>query len=144
MRLLLLYPYPLEPDGLSLQGHYLAKGLVESGVEVISCDRNDDERKEKLYKSFKPDAVVGIGFWGNVPELVKHPLNYDINTVPWFNADGWVANYHDVLNELPLLVATSNWVKSTYMRDGVKGDNIRVCSIGYDPEIFYPKARNEK
>ncbi|GAF81493.1 unnamed protein product, partial [marine sediment metagenome] len=43
---------------------------------------------------------------------------------------------------LPLLVATSNWVKSTYMRDGVKGDNIDVCGIGYDPAVFYPREKN--
>lgn len=61
--------------------------------------------------------------------------------VPWVNADGWVANYHDEFNKLPLLVATSNWVKSTYMRDGVKGDNVQVCPIGFDPEMFYPREK---
>ncbi len=140
MKVLALYPYPLEPDGQSLQGHYLARGLEENGVEVVSCDRNDDKKKEELYKSFKPDAVVGIGYWGNVPELILHPLKYKMNAVPWFNADGWVANYHDTLNKLPLLVATSNWVKSIYKRDGVEGDHVRVCSIGYDPGIFFPRA----
>lgn len=142
MKILALYPYPLEPDGQSLQGHYLAKGLEENGAEVISCDRNDDEKKIKLYEKFKPDAIIGIGFWGNLPELVLHPIKYGMNAVPWFNADGWVANYHTDFNKLPLIVATSNWVKSTYMRDGVKGDNIKVCSIGYDPEIFYPRFDN--
>ena len=143
MRILALYPYPLEPDGVSLQGHYLAKGLEENGIEVVSCDRNDEERKCELYREFKPDIVIGIGFWGNVPELVLHPLQYGMNAVPWFNADGWVANYYDVLNKLPMLVTTSNWVKSTYMRDGVKGENIRVCHIGFDPEIFYPRIKND-
>ena len=143
MKVLALYPYPLEPDGQSLQGHYLEKGLKENGVDVISCDRIDDKRKEEIYKKFQPDAVVGIGFWGNSPELVSHPLKYKAMPVPWFNADGWVANYHGILNSLPLLVATSNWVKSTYIRDGVKADNIRVCSIGYDPNIFYPKKDKE-
>ncbi len=144
MKVLLLYPYPLEPDGQSLQGHYLAKGLEENGVEVISCDRADDSTKEKLYEEFKPDAVVGIGFWGNVPELVSHPLKYKMNVVPWFNADGWVANYHDILNELPLLITTSNWVRSTYMRDGVKGDNIKTCHIGYDPAVFFSRQRDSE
>ncbi len=142
MRVLALYPYPLEPDGQSLQGHYLAKGLEENGVEVISCDRNDDKNKIELYVKFKPDAVVGIGFWGNTPELVLHPVKYGMNVAPWFNADGWVANYHDILNKLPLLVVTSNWVRSTYKRDGVKGDNIKVCPIGYDPDIFCPQFGN--
>ncbi len=143
MKILLLYPYPLEPDGLSLQGHYLAKGLEENGVEVISCDRNDDERKIKLYNEFKPDVVLGVGFWGNIPELVLHPLKYKMRPVLWFNADGWVANYHDILSDLPLLVVTSNWVRSTYIRDGVRGGNIDVCHIGFDPGIFYPN-QNDK
>ncbi|MDO8508298.1 MAG: glycosyltransferase family 4 protein [Nanoarchaeota archaeon] len=143
MKVLALYPYPVEPDGLSLQGHYLSKGLKENGIEVISCDRNDNNKKNELYKKFKPNAVIGIGFWGNVPELVEHPLNHGMIAVPWFNANGWVANYHETLNKLPLLIATSNWVRSTYMRDGVNGDNIKICSIGYDPDIFYPKKYEE-
>ncbi len=142
MKILALYPYPVEPDGQSLQGHYLAKGLNENGVEVISCDRNDEKKKVGFYKNFRPDAVIGIGYWGNTPELVEHPLKYGMSVVPWFNADGWVANYHSILNELPLIVATSNWVRSTYIRDDMNGKNIRVCSIGYDPEIFFPKTRD--
>jgi glycosyltransferase involved in cell wall biosynthesis len=63
--------------------------------------------------------------------------------VPWFNADGWVANYHHTLNDLPLLAATSNWVKQTYMRDGLAGNNIHVCHIGYDPETFYQTKDSE-
>lgn len=143
MKILLLYPYPLEPDGQSLQGHYLAKGLEENGVEVISCDRVDEEKKIRYYKEFKPDAVIGVGYWGNTPELVIQPQEHGMNAVPWFNADGWVANYHKELNNLPLLLTTSNWVRSTYMRDGIKGDNIKVAHIGYDPEIFYPRRDKE-
>ena len=142
MKILALYPYPLEPDGLSLQGHYLAKGLKENGADVYSCDRNDDKKKIDLYKKFKPDAVVGMGYWGNTPGLVLHPLKYGMNAVPWFNADGWVANYYDTLNKLPLLVTTSNWVKSTYIRDGVKENHIKVCHIGYNSEIFFPMSKD--
>jgi len=50
MKFLILYPYPLQPDGLSLQGHYLVRGLRELGHEVAECDRNDDEEKERLYE----------------------------------------------------------------------------------------------
>jgi alpha-maltose-1-phosphate synthase len=144
MKALLLYPYPVEPDGLSLQGFYLAKGLEELGVEVASCDRVDEDRKEELYKKFKPDVVIGVGFWGNVPDLVLHPLKFGMKPVPWFNANGWVANYHKTLDELPLLVANSRWVKSTYMRDGLKGKNIEVCGIGFDPCVFYPAKDDVK
>jgi len=143
MKLLVMYPYPLENDGLSLQGHYLVKGLKELGIEVMECDRVDHAEKQRIYEEFKPDAAIGVGFWGNTPELVIDPLRNNITPVPWLNANGWVANYHDTLNQLPLIVATSNWVKSTYMRDGVKGDNIHPCSIGFNPEIFFPKSDPE-
>src|SRR3989338_9514901 len=109
MRVLLLYPYPIEPDGQSLQGHYLLKGLKENGVDVMPCDRADSLQKLWAYKAFKPDVSIGIGYWGNVPELVHSPINHGIKAIPWFNADGWVANYHNTLNNLPLVVVTSNW-----------------------------------
>ena len=144
MKILVLYPYPLEPDGQSLQGHYLVKGLKELGVEVMSCNRDDDLQKLWAYKSFKPDFVIGVGYWGNIPELVNSPMNHGLKSVPWFNADGWIANYHYILNNLPLLAVTSNWVKQTYIRDGVKGDNIHVCPIGFDPEVFYPREKNNQ
>jgi alpha-maltose-1-phosphate synthase len=142
MKVLLLYPYPLENDGLSLQGYYLAKGLEELNVEVISCDREDNKRKHKLYKEFNPDFVISIGFWGNTPSIVQDPLDHGMKVIPWFNANGWIANYHETLNELPLILATSNWVKSTYNRDGVLG-NIQVASIGFNQNIFYPKDKND-
>ena len=143
-KILVLYPYPLETDGQSLQGHYLVKGLRELGVDVMPCDRDDNMEKLYLYKSFNPDVTIGVGFWGDMPNVVHSPMKHNLLAVPWFNADGWVANYHDTLNNLPLIVATSNWVKSTYMRDGVKGDNIRVCPIGYDPKVFYPIPKTDQ
>lgn len=142
-KILVLYPYPVEPDGLSLQGDYLVRGLRELGVEVMPCGRGDDLQKLWAYKSFKPDVAIGVGYWGNIPELTISPLNHGIKAVPWFNADGWVANYHHILNSLPLIVANSEWVKQTYIRDGVKGNNIHVCPIGFDPEIFYRREKND-
>jgi alpha-maltose-1-phosphate synthase len=144
MKLLVLYPYPRSIDSISLQGHYLVKGLKENGAEIISCDRNNNIEKEEIYKKFKPDAVIGIGCWKNTPEVIHHPAKHGVLAVPWFNANGWVANYHDTLNNQQLLLATSNWVKSTYIRDGVKGDNIKVCPVGFDSEIFHPQEDKEK
>ena len=138
MKILVLYPHPVEPDGVSLQGHDLIKGLKELGHEVMPCDRGNSLEKIYIYKSFNPDVVIGVGYWGDIPEIVHSPMNHGLKVVPWFNADGWVANYHNTLNNLPLIIATSNWVKQTYIRDGVKGDNIYVGHIGYDPETFYP------
>jgi len=131
-----------------LQGHYLAKGLralANDGedIEILECDRGNSIQKLWAYKSFKPDVVIGIGFWGDIPDVILSPQRHGIKAVPWFNADGWVANYHDTLNGLPLIISTSEWVKQTYIRDGVKGDNIHPCPIGYDPDTFKPIAKDD-
>lgn len=143
MKSLIFYAYPPEPDGQSLQGHYLMMGMKENGLEVMPCDPEKNFQKKWAYKGYKPDVSIGIGFWGDTPRMVVDPIKNGVHPVPWFNADGWVANYHDILNKLPLIVATSNWVKSTYIRDGIKEDIIKVCSIGYDPEIFHPKPMDD-
>jgi len=139
MKSLVLYPYPLEYDGQSLQGHYLVKGLNEIGFETLPCGREDSDSKKLAYEKFKPDVVFGVGYWGDTPDLILHPQENGFTPVPWVNADGFVANYHKELNNLPLILATSNWVKATYIRDGVKGENIKVAHIGFDPTIFYPR-----
>jgi len=144
MKALVLYPHPPEPDGVSMQGYLLAKGLKENGVDVLPCDRENGIQKEWHYLTHKPDAVIGVGFWADTPGLIHDPQEYKMHPVPWFNADGWVANYHDTLNSLPLIVATSNWVKQTYIRDGVKGENIHVCPIGFDPKTFHPIPKTDE
>ncbi len=144
MKILVMYPHPPEPDGVSMQGHYLIKGLRENGVDVMPCDRENNIEKEWCYLSFKPDVALGVGFWADTPGLIHNPQEYGIHPVPWFNADGWVANYQSDLNKLPLVVTTSNWVKSTYARDGVSGDNVQVCHIGFDPNTFHPIPRSDE
>ena len=143
MKYLVLYAYPVELDGQSLQGSYLARGIQENGGEVMSCDPENNLQKEWIYKTFKPEVVIGIGFWSDTPRSVHDPMEHGLKAVPWFNADGWVANYHDTLNSLPLIIATSNWVKSTYIRDGVKGDDIHVIPVGYDPHVFKPISKDD-
>jgi alpha-maltose-1-phosphate synthase len=56
----------------------------------------------------EPDVVVGVGYWGHTPDLILHPLRYGARPVPWLVADGYIANYVDVLNSLPLILVTSN------------------------------------
>ena len=143
MKILVLYPYPPEPDGQSLQGHYLVQGLRELGHQVMQCDPQDNMQKRWTYRFFRPDVCIGVGFWGDTPRVVLDPLKSKIVPVPWFNADGWVANYQDTLNQLPLIVATSNWVRSTYIRDGVAGDRIKVVPIGFDPNVFRPLPESD-
>jgi starch synthase len=87
--------------------------------------------------------VVGIGYWGHTTHLVLHPQRYGVQPVPWLVADGYIANFQEVLESLPLILVTSNWVKEVYMRDGIKGDNIHVLPVGCDTDAFIPRTRND-
>jgi glycosyltransferase involved in cell wall biosynthesis len=63
--------------------------------------------------------------------------------VPWLVADGYIANYQPVLNDLPLILVTSNWVKEVYMRDGIRGDSIEVLPVGCDTDQFVPHPQDD-
>jgi len=140
---MVLYPFPTELDGVSLQGHFLHQGLKENNYSVIGCDRDASFEKEVLYKSFDPDVVIGVGFWGDTPTIIENPLEQGKQPVPWLNADGWVANYHDVLNQLPLIMVTSNWVKETYKRDGVNTDKMYPMPIGINTQQMTPIPKDD-
>ena len=144
MKVLLLYDYPPSPGGLATQGALLHRGLEEIGVEVYSVNSESDQEKQWYYSWFKPDVVVGIGYWGHIPHLVLHPQQHGLKQpVPWLVANGYMANYRDVLDDLPLVLVTSHWVKEVYVRDGVKGDHIHVLPVGCDTEAFIPRDQRD-
>lgn len=143
MKSLILYAYPPEPDGLSLQGHSLYLGMKENGETVEPCNLSSEFQKEWLYEYFKPDVAIGVGYWGHSPDIVFHPYKFGVTPVPWFVADGWVANYHKELGELPLVLTTSEWVKNTYARDGVDTKNFQVAPIGFDTDLFKPIDKSD-
>jgi len=143
MKCIVLYPYPPECDGTSLQGDLLYRGILNSETPVVPCNHADSIQKNFYLKKFKPDVSFGVGFWGNVPEIIRDPLKYDVKPVPWFNADGWVANYHDEFNQLELMFTTSNWVKQTYKRDNVDISKIIPMHIGIDTDLFKPTNNSE-
>ena len=143
MKVLALYDYPPSPAGLATQGYLLHKGLEEIGVEVQSTHFESSQEKEWYYRWFKPDIVVGIGYWGHTPFLVLHPQRYGVQPVPWLVADGFMANYHETLNALPLILVTSKWVKDVYIRDGINGENIIVLPVGCDTNSFIPRDKND-
>jgi starch synthase len=143
MKVLLLYDYPASPSGLATQGDLLYKGLLEIGVDAHAVNCESPQEKECYYNWFKPDVVVGIGYWGHTPDLILHPQQHGMRPVPWLVADGYIANYQDVLNDLPLILVTSNWVKEMYVRDGIYGENIEVLPVGCDTDSFCPYLRDD-
>ena len=143
MRVLILFEYPPTPGGLATQGDLLYKGLLELGVDVHAAHWQSDQEKEWYYRWFKPDVVVGIGYWGYTPHIILNPQKFGALAVPWLVSDGYIANYQDVLNKLPLILVTSNWVKEMYVRDGISGDNIVVLPVGCDTDSFVPVSKTD-
>ena len=143
MKILVLYDYPPPPGGLATQGDLLFKGLKAIGVEAHAAHLESALEKRWYYKWFKPDAVIGVGYWGHCPHIVQHPLHHGAFPIPWLVADGYVANYREVLSSLPLVLVTANWVKERYVRDGVKEDNIEVLPVGCDTDSYTTLDRED-
>lgn len=143
MKSVILYAYPPEPDGLSIQGDMLYRGLKENKEAVMPCHYEGGLQKKWVYQYFKPDVAIGIGYWGNTPNIVVEPQKNGIKAVPWLVADGWVANYQEILSGLDLALVTSQFVKDYYQRDGVDVKNFEVAPIGCEPDLYKPISKQD-
>ena len=70
-------------------------------------------------------------------------MQYGIRPVPWLVADGYIANYRDVLNSLQLILVTSNWVRETDIRDGIDPKIIAVLPVGCDTDTFVQRPSTD-
>ncbi|MBB6480952.1 glycosyltransferase family 4 protein [Spirochaeta isovalerica] len=143
MKVLVLYEFPPSPGGLATQGDLLYKGLIEMGIDAHAAHFESEQEKEWYYRWFRPDVVAGVGFWGYSPQIIIHPQSFGLTAVPWLVADGYIANYQDILNKLPLIFVTSHWVKEMYVRDGIREENIEVLPVGCDTAAFSPKSPDD-
>jgi len=143
MKVLVLFDYPSCTGGLATQGALMYRGLQELGVDVFPVNFESAQEKEWYYRWFQPDVVLGVGYWGHTPHLVMHPQRYGVQPVPWMVADGYIANFQEILESLPLILVTSRWVKKMYMRDGLSGKNIEVLPVGCDTEAFCQREKTD-
>ncbi len=143
MKILVLYHYPPAPGGLPTQGDLLYKGLLDIGVDARAANLRSDLEKEWYYRWFQPDVVLGVGFWGDVPDIVLHPRRFGLRAVPWLLADGYVANYRDVLDAMPLMLVTSDWVHETFVRDGIRAEHTITLPVGCDTDGFVPRDADD-
>jgi UDP-N-acetylglucosamine--N-acetylmuramyl-(pentapeptide) pyrophosphoryl-undecaprenol N-acetylglucosamine transferase len=70
MKIAVLYAHPVEPDGLSIQGNLLYRGLKELGVDVMPCHYAPSFQKQWTMDAFKPDIAIGVGGYASGP-IVK-------------------------------------------------------------------------
>ena len=122
----------------------LYRGMKENGEDVQPCHYTGTLQKQWLYETFRPDVVLGVGYWKDTPDIILHPQKFNLPPVPWFIADGLVADYHAILSALPLVVVPCHWVRETYQRDGVETKNFVVIPIGLEPEVYRPVPKTDQ
>lgn len=143
MKVLVMYEYPPLPAGLSTQGDLLFQGLQDLGIDAHAVHFKSNSEKEWYYHWFAPDIAIGVGYWGYTPDLILHPQQFGVTAIPWLVADGYIGNFCDTLNNLPLILLTSNWVREVYIRDGIRPEHLEVLPVGCDTDAFIPRSPDD-
>jgi glycosyltransferase involved in cell wall biosynthesis len=143
MKVLVMYDYPPPPGGLATQADNLYQGLRNLGIDAHAVNYESSSEKEWYYRWFAPDIAVGVGYWGYTPDLVLHPQQFGVTAIPWLVADGYIGNFRDTLNNLPLILLTSNWVREVYIRDGIHPEHLEVLPVGCDTDAFVPRSPDD-
>ncbi len=113
-----------------------SKVFAKSGWMFTRRTSTRHRKKHGITGGSSPMWLLESDYWGHTPDLILHPLRCGARPVPWLVADGYIANYADVLNSLQLILVTSNWVRETYIRDGIDPKIIEVLPVGCDTDSF--------
>lgn len=111
MKVLVLYEYPPTPGGLSMQGDLLHRGLSELGVDVHAVHIESAQEKEWYYRWFKPDVVVGVGYWGDQRAVLGVDQGFESQrriVFPQPRAADYRASVHNIADHLLTLMNDSS------------------------------------
>ena len=140
MKILLLYEYPPLPAGLATQGDLLYRGLRELGIETQAAHWESAAGEGMVLPLVCPRCRAGGGVLGVYAGLSSCTRSSSACA----RCPGWwpmatSPTIREVLNELPLILVTSSWVKQVYVRDGIRPETIEVLPVGCDTESFVPR-----
>ena len=119
------------------------KVFAKSGWMFTRRTSTRHRKKHGITGGSSPMWLLESDYWGHTPDLILHPLRCGARPVPWLVADGYIANYADVLNSLQLILVTSNWVRETYIRHGIDPKIIEVLPVGCDTDSFIQRPRRK-
>lgn len=91
-----------------------------------------------------PGVVVGVGSWRDYEDLVARPMEEKTaRVVPWMVSDDKVNSWVTELNQLSMILTTSNHCKLVMVRDGIKEEIIKILPEAVDNEFWRPLPEKE-
>lgn len=124
------------------QAEALALGLGQKGINHKLVLLTEVEKSDKIYNEYKPDVVVGVGSWHKYKEFVERPMSLGYKVLPWIVSDDKIEDFVEGYNNLKLILTTSYYCETVFIRDGIKPDKLKIMYEAVDPE-FWNKTSNE-